>query len=36
MTITCDPSCTWPDVAMAFVVVLPLIVLIMVTWGRRK
>lgn len=34
MTITCDP-CTWPDVAMAFVVVLPLIVL-MVTWGRRK
>jgi hypothetical protein len=35
MTITCDPSCTWPDVAMAFVLVLPLIVLI-VTWGRRK
>lgn len=34
MTITCDP-CTWPDVAMAFVVVLPLIVL-MVAWGRRK
>ena len=34
MTITCD-SCTWPDVAMAFVVVLPLIAL-MVTGGRRK
>jgi len=34
MTITCDP-CTWPDVAMAFVVVLPMIVL-MVAWGRRK
>jgi len=33
MTITCDP-CTWPDVAMAFVVVLYLAR--MVTWGRRK
>lgn len=36
MTITCDQSCTWPDVAMALVVVLPVIVLLMVTWGRRK